>query len=196
MECFAASAARSLTHGTYAACQETFFVNPSAPDARAAPFFQEMSCARSPTATYGEHVLKRESMKQIRTLGALQSTFAGNVSTWNPPSMAEGTQPQNSLVEQPKHQISETHFDKFSTPSTFQFWKTSFTTEACSCSGHPSGAMRWIKEAEVADSVDDLETSQSILGHRFSIFEMLDAKIASSPKKIIPKFKIQEERSI
>ena len=36
----------------------------------------------------------------------------------------------------------------------------------------------------MVDSVDDLETSQSIRGHRFPNFEMLDAKIASSLKKI------------
>ena len=67
----------------------------------------------------------------------------------------------------------------------FQCWKTIFKTEVCSCSGCPSDAMLWIKEIEVATSVDDLMTSQSIEGHEFRIFEMLDAKKASSLKKII-----------
>ena len=46
--------------------------------------------------------------------------------------------------------------------------------------------MSQIREVEVVDSVDDLETSQSIRGHRdFRIFEMLDGKIASTLRKII-----------
>ena len=42
-----------------------------------------------------------------------------------------------------------------------------------------------IREVEVAKSVDHLMTSQSRRGHRFPIFEMLDAKIASALKRII-----------
>ena len=45
--------------------------------------------------------------------------------------------------------------------------------------------MLWNKEVEVAKSVDDLVTSQSIDGHEFLDFEMLDAKIASALKGII-----------
>ena len=68
---------------------------------------------------------------------------------------------KNFLVEQPRNQVSEMHFDKFPIPSTFQCWKTSFKTEVCSCSGY-SEAMHWIKEAEMVESVNDLESSQSI----------------------------------
>ena len=42
--------------------------------------------------------------------------------------------------------------------------------------------MMWIKEVEVAKSVDVLMTSQSVEGHVFPDFEMLDAKIASCSK--------------
>ena len=38
---------------------------------------------------------------------------------------------------------------------------------------------------DVAKSVGDLMTSQSIEGRDFHDFEMLDAKIASAPKRII-----------
>ena len=41
--------------------------------------------------------------------------------------------------------------------------------------------MLWIKEVEVAKSVDDFLTSQSIEGRYDFDFEMLDAKIASAP---------------
>ena len=64
-------------------------------------------------------------------------------------------------------------------------------TEVCSCSGYSSEAMLCIKEVEMVESVDDLETSHSIGGHRFPNSDMLDAKIASALKKIKmnPNFK-------
>ena len=51
--------------------------------------------------------------------------------------------------------------------------------------------MLWIRQVEMVDSVEDLKTSRSIGAHRFPNFEMLDAKIASSLKKITtnPYFK-------
>ena len=45
--------------------------------------------------------------------------------------------------------------------------------------------MLWMNEVEMVESVDELQTSQSIGGHRFQNFEMLDAKIASALKKIV-----------
>ena len=45
--------------------------------------------------------------------------------------------------------------------------------------------MRSIKDVEVTTSVDDHETSRSVCGNLFLYFETLDAKIASSLKKII-----------
>ena len=74
------------------------------------------------------------------------------------------------MVEQPRSQVSEMHFDKFPNPSTFQCWKTSFKTDVCSCSGFPSEAMHWIKEVEMVESVDDLKSSRSIKGYRFPNF--------------------------
>ena len=44
--------------------------------------------------------------------------------------------------------------------------------------------MLWIKEVEIAKSVDDLLTS-TIEGRDFIDFETLDAKIASALKRII-----------
>ena len=73
----------------------------------------------------------------------------------------------------------------FPDTSNFQCWKTNFKTEVCSCSGCPTIALLWIKEVEVAKSVDDLMTSQSSEGRDFTVFEMLGAKIASSLKRII-----------
>ena len=45
--------------------------------------------------------------------------------------------------------------------------------------------MMWIKEVEMVDSLDELESSRSVCGKDFPNFEMLDAKIASALNKII-----------
>ena len=59
-------------------------------------------------------------------------------------------------------QISELHFDKFPTPTTFGCWKIKFKTEVCTCSHFPMEAMLWIKEVEMVESVDDIKSSRSI----------------------------------
>ena len=89
------------------------------------------------------------------------------------------------MMENPRNQILDLHFDKFLDTSDFQCWQLKFKTEVCSCSGGRTISMLWIKEAEVAKSVDDLMTLQSIEGHEVLDFEMLDAKIASASKRII-----------
>ena len=45
--------------------------------------------------------------------------------------------------------------------------------------------MQWIKEVELADSVDDLRSSSSIRGISMPNLEVLDARIASALNKII-----------
>ena len=52
-------------------------------------------------------------------------------------------------------------------------------------SNYSPESMHWIREVEMATSVDDLQTSRSIFGKLFPNFETLDAKIASSLKEII-----------
>ena len=64
-------------------------------------------------------------------------------------------------------------------------WNVNFDTNVSSYSGCPTIAMLWIKEVEIAKSVDDLLTWQSIEGRDFTDFETLDAKIASALKRII-----------
>ena len=99
---------------------------------------------------------------------------------------AEGVFPQNHVADQQRLQISELHFDKFPTPSTFSCWKIRFKTQVSAFSGSPSEAMLWIKEVEMVDSVDDFKTSRSIQGKtHFRIFDMLDVRIASTLNKII-----------
>ena len=64
-------------------------------------------------------------------------------------------------------------------------WETDFKAEVCSGSNHSSEALRWIEEVVMATSVGDLQTSRSIFGRPFPNIEALDAKIATSLKKII-----------
>ena len=81
-------------------------------------------------------------------------------------------------------QISDPHFDKFSTSATFACWKIRFKIEVCTCSQFPTEAVLWIKEVEMVDSMDDLKYVCSVRGIRMPNFEVLDAKIASALNKI------------
>ena len=53
------------------------------------------------------------------------------------------------------------------------------------CSDFLSDSMLWITEVEMVDSVDELKSSRSIEAKYFLIFEMLDARIASSLNLIL-----------
>ena len=67
-----------------------------------------------------------------------------------------GDSSKNYGADQQRLQISDLHFDKFPTPATFACWKIRFKTELCTCSQFPTGAMQWIKEVGLVDSVDEL----------------------------------------
>ena len=96
-----------------------------------------------------------------------------------------GDSSRNYGTDQQRLQISNLHFDKFPTPTTFSCWKIRFKTEVCTCSQFPTEAMQWIKEVELVDSVDELRSSSSIRGISMPNFEVLDARIASALNKII-----------
>ena len=98
---------------------------------------------------------------------------------------SEGGFSKNYGADQQRLQISDPHFDKFSTSATFACWKIRFKTEVCICSQFPKEAMLWIKEVELVDSVDDLKSSCSVRGIRMPNFEVLDAKITSALTRII-----------
>ena len=63
------------------------------------------------------------------------------------------------MADQSQLQISKLQFDKFPTPSTFSCWKIRFKTQVSACSSFTSEAMLLIKEVEMVDSVDDLNSS-------------------------------------
>ena len=109
---------------------------------------------------------------------------------------SEGGFSKNSGADQQRLQISDPHFDKFTTPATFACWKIRFQTEVCSCSQFPTEAMHWIKDVEMVDLVDDLKSSCSVRGIRMPNFEVLDAKIASALNKIIHNTQFKRKVSL
>ena len=90
---------------------------------------------------------------------------------------SDGDSSKNYGADQQRLQISDLHFDKFPTPATFACWKIRFMIDVCICSQFSTEAMLWIKEVEMADSVDDLKSSLSVRGIRMPDFEVLDARI-------------------
>ena len=68
--------------------------------------------------------------------------------------LKEGRFSKHYGADQQRLQISELHFDKFSTPTTFACWEIRFKTEVCTCSQFPTEAMLWIKEVEMVESVE------------------------------------------
>ena len=61
-------------------------------------------------------------------------------------------------------------------------------TEACSKTADPHLTLQWIKEVEIAKSMDELMTSRSIVGRNdFADYDMLDAMIASALKRLLDK---------
>ena len=65
---------------------------------------------------------------------------------------------KKAKVESHKGSTGDLQFERFPTPSSFSYCKTHFKTEGCSGSDHLVEAMPWIREIELANSVDDLET--------------------------------------
>ena len=68
---------------------------------------------------------------------------------------SEGRFSNNYGADQQRLQISDLHFDKFTTSTTSAYWKIRFKTEECICLQFATEAMLWIKEVELVDSVDD-----------------------------------------
>ena len=89
-------------------------------------------------------------------------------------------------MDHPRLPISEIHLGKFADSLEFLTWKVNFKTEVCANSAVPHITMHWIKEVEIAKSIDYLMTSRSIAERTdFSGYDMLDAMTASALKKLI-----------
>ena len=163
------------THGI----SGNFFANPDA--SLSAPYHQELHQWNfSEEPLHSSTVEKSERPERNQDLRCQSGP-----SVKDSVILSGGDSSKNYGADQQRLQISDLHFDKFSTPATFACWKIRFKTEVCTCSQFPAEAMQWIKEVEMVDSVDDLKSSSSIRGISMPNFEVLDARIASALNKII-----------
>ena len=75
-----------------------------------------------------------------------------------------GTHAHVGMINYPRFLVSELHLGKFLDSMEFQSWKVNFKTEVCSKCEYPHLTMHWIKDVEMAKSIDELMTSRSIVG--------------------------------
>ena len=126
-EWLAATLACSLPHGTHWEHQDTPAAGePSWALCRNSKIWASSSCRSKPIDT-GKIVEQSEVLrKEPRNCSIPTLHFARNVATWNRLYRTGGTHSQNCMMEHPRNQISELHFDKFPDASAFQWWKTNF----------------------------------------------------------------------
>ena len=87
-----------------------------------------------------------------------------------------GTYSHVGMMYYPRVPITEWNLGKFPDSVEFQSSNLNFRTEVCMRTAEPQVTMLWIREVEVAESIDELVTSRSITGqHNFPGFDMLDA---------------------
>ena len=138
------------------------FANPQA--SSSAPYSQELNSSKwNPwRETTEEPIHKSIAEKSGRPKQDSDLRCQSGPSAKNSVLFSGGDSSKNYGADQQRLQISDLHFDKFPTPATFSCWKIRFKTEVCTCSQFPTEAMQWIKEVELADSVDELRSSSSI----------------------------------
>ena len=77
-----------------------------------------------------------------------------------------GTYSHVGLMDYPRFLIIDWNLGIFLDFMEFQSWKLNFRTEVCVRTAEPQVTMLWIKEVEVAKSIDELITSRSITGQQ------------------------------
>ena len=165
------------------------FANPTA--SSSAPCPQESNPWGSNVSVHTSPHVMSESQTQVQ-----DQRCQSGPSARNSVIPREGDFSKNYGADQQRLQISDPHFDKFPTPATFACWKLRFKTEVCTCSQFPTGALLWINEVELVDSVDDLKSSSSVRGIQMPNFEVLDAKIASALNRIIHNTQFKRKVSL
>ena len=97
-----------------------------------------------------------------------------------------GTYSHGGMMDYSRCPIKEWNLGKLPDSMEFHSWKINFRTEVCLRTADLQVTMLWIKEFEIAKSIDELVTSRSIAGQpNFPDFDMLDAMIGSALKKLL-----------
>ena len=179
--------------------QENVFANPRSTLESSQTPYQRILHSTTPSATGAVPV--QVSTRQLVARGEerIGSTTTMSMSERRPSTMNSFLPveiPQNSMVGQQRQQISELQFDRFTTPSSFVYWKIRFKTQVTTCYDFPSEAMLRIKEVEMVDSMGELKSSRSVAGKKFPNFEMLNARIASALNKIIRNSYVKKKVSL
>ena len=65
------------------------------------------------------------------------------------------------MMDHPRIPFTEWNLGNFPDSMDFQSWKINFRTEVCLRTDDPEVTMLWIKEVEIAKSIDELVTSRS-----------------------------------
>ena len=130
-------------------------------------------------------VLERETRREPQNSSIPVPRFQSGGGTLN---HTGGTYSHGGMIDYTRFPILEMHPGKFPDSMEFESWKVNFKTEVRSESADPHFTMHWIKEVEIAKSIDELMTSRSIIGRNdFTDYDMLDAMIAPALKKHLDK---------
>ena len=74
-----------------------------------------------------------------------------------------GTYSHSGMMDYPRVPITEWNLGHFPNSLEFPSWKVNIRTEVCIRTADHQVAMLWIKEVEIAKSIDELMTSRSIV---------------------------------
>ena len=78
-----------------------------------------------------------------------------------------GIYSHSGVVDYLRFPISELHMRKFLDSVEFQSWKVNFKTEVCSKSADPRLTMHWIREVDIAKSIDEHDIAIDCGAKRF-----------------------------
>ena len=106
---------------------ETFFANPTA--SSSAPCPQELNPWSSNVSEHTSPHVMSESQTPVQ-----DQRCQSGPSARSSVILSEEGFSKNYGADQQRLQISDPHFDKFTTPATFACWKKRFKTEVCTCS--------------------------------------------------------------
>ena len=189
--CLAAILDCCTLHGILLVPQETFFERLPAREGLPSALFENSKNLASsshelrPDISGNTMVLEMEMRREPQNTSIFVPHFQSGCGTLK---HIGGIYSHSCMNDYPRFPISELHLGKFRYSMEFQSWKVNFKTAVCSKAAYPHLTMHWIKEGEMAKSIDELVTSRSIVGRTdFTDYVVLDAMIASALKKLLDK---------